>query len=96
MEDADDPFNELRQQMNKLSIRAPNFFPHGTTADDVISADDNVLSIMDEETVDVAMNDYGDASEGSICLNGTDMPSALEIFVNICCLAKKPEKFKGE
>ena len=34
LEDDDDPFKEIQEQMDKLAVREPNFFPDGITADD--------------------------------------------------------------
>ena len=93
LEDDDDPFKELQKQMDKLAVCAPNFFPDGITAEDVISADDNVLSteplltddeiiddIMDDETVEDAMNDDDDASREPICPKASDVRNALGGF----------------
>ena len=80
--------------MDKLVVCAPIFSPDGTTAEDVISADDNVLSTeplltddeiiddtMDDETVEDAMNgDDDDASREPICPKASDVRNALEVL----------------
>ena len=85
-------------------------FPDRTTADDVISTDDNLLSteplltddqiidiIMGEEIVDDALNDDddGDASGEQICPKATDERNALEGFREyMLLLAIKADKIK--
>ena len=42
LSEADDPFKDLQEQLDKLALHAPEFFSEGTTAADVVSADDSV------------------------------------------------------
>ena len=42
--DAEDPFKDLQEELDKLSVHAPHFFPEGTCANDVVSADDSVIN----------------------------------------------------
>ena len=44
LSEADDPFKDLQEQLDKLAVHAPEFFPEGTTAADVVSADDSVIN----------------------------------------------------
>ena len=43
--DADDPFKDLQEQLNKLAVYNPKFFLEGTTANDIVSVDDSLTSI---------------------------------------------------
>ena len=43
--DADDPFKDLQEQLDKLAVYNPKFFPEGTTANDIVSVDDSLTSI---------------------------------------------------
>ena len=40
--DADNPFKDLQEQLDKFAVYNPNFFPEGTTANDIVSVDDSV------------------------------------------------------
>ena len=42
--DADDPFKDLQEQLDKLAVYNPEFFPEGTTANDIASVDDSLTS----------------------------------------------------
>ena len=37
--DAYDPFKDLQEQLDKLAVYNPKFFPEGTTANDIVSVD---------------------------------------------------------
>ena len=56
----DDPFRDLQNQIEKLG----EFYPPGTTAEDVVSADENVVCIVplltDEELIEEMNNENGD------------------------------------
>ena len=43
--DADDPFKDL-QQLGKLAVYNLEFFPEGTTANDIVSVDDSLTSTI--------------------------------------------------
>ena len=63
--DDDHPFRDLQNQIEKLG----DFYPPGTTAEDVVSADENVMStvplLTDEELIEEAMNAVnGNDAEG--------------------------------
>ena len=42
--DADDPFKDLQEQLGKLAVYNLEFFPEGTTANDIVSVDDSHTS----------------------------------------------------
>ena len=42
--DPDDPFKDLQEQLDKLAVYNPEFFPEGTTANDIVSVDDSLTS----------------------------------------------------
>ena len=56
LSEADDPFKDLQEQLDKLAVHAPEFFPERTTAADVVSADDSVINtelvMTDDEMLD--------------------------------------------
>ena len=56
--DADDPFKDLQEQLDKLAIYNPKFFPEGTTANDIVSVDDSVTGTEPLMTDDV-LDDEG-------------------------------------
>ena len=52
--DADDPFKDLKNLLEKLAVHNSEFFPEGTTANDVVSMDDFVNTtepIMSNEEI---------------------------------------------
>ena len=42
--DAGDPFKDLQEQLDKLAVYNPEFFPKGTTAHDIVSVGDSLTS----------------------------------------------------
>ena len=76
MLDADDPFKDLQEQLDKLAIYNPEFFPEGTTANDIVSVDDSLTSteplttdgvilcdVLDEEGSETEDDTYGVSNE---------------------------------
>ena len=65
--DDDNPFRDLQNQIEKLG----GFYPPGTTAEDVVSADENVVCavplLTDEELIEEMDNENGDDAD-----NGED------------------------
>ena len=57
LQDADDPFKDLSEQLDTLAVHAPDLFSEGTTANDVASADDHVISSEPVMTDDQIIND---------------------------------------
>ena len=51
LSEADDPFKDLQEQLVKLAVHAPEFFPEGTTAADVVFAADSVINTEPVMTV---------------------------------------------
>ena len=90
--DDDDPFKDLQNQIEKLG----DFYPPGTTAEDIISADENVMStvplLTDEELIEEVMNaanaeyaddeedDDGDAVLDPVCPKVSDVREALQVL----------------
>ena len=89
--DDDNPFRDLQNQIEKLG----GFYPPGTTAEDVVSADENVVCAvplltdeelieeMDNENGDDADNgedDDGDALLNPVCLKVSDIREALQVL----------------
>ena len=61
LSEADDPFKDLQEQLDKLAVHAPEFFPEGTTAADVVSADDSVINpVMTDDKILFDMLDQDD------------------------------------
>ena len=58
--DADDPFNDLLEQLHKLAVYNPEFFPEGITANDIVSVDDSLTSTEPRMTDDVILCDVLD------------------------------------
>ena len=89
--DDDDPFKDLQNQIEKFG----DFYPPGTTAEVVISADENVMStvplLTDEELIEEVMNggntDDGDDEEDDgadvlspVCPKVSDVQNALQVL----------------
>ena len=89
--DDDDPFKDLQNQIEKLG----DFYPPGTTVEDVISADQNVMSteplLSDEELIEEVMNaangDDGDEDDDDedvlldpVCPKVSDIREALQVL----------------
>ena len=89
--DDDDPFKGLQNQIEKPG----DFYPPGTTVEDVISADQNLMStehlLSDEELIEEVMNaangDNGDDDDDDkyvllnpVCPNVSDIREALQVL----------------
>ena len=90
--DDDMPFRDLQNQIKKLG----DFYPPGTTAEDVVSADENVMStvplLTNEELIEEVMNaaNGDDADDGedddddtllnSVCPKVSDIRKALQML----------------
>ena len=80
--DADDPFKDLQEQLDKLAIYNPKFFPEGTAANDIVSVDggDAILcDVLDEERSETE-DDTNDVSNESICPQSSDVRQALDVL----------------
>ena len=60
LSEADDPFKDLQEQLDKLAVHAPEFFPKGTTAVDVVFAEDSVINTEPVMTDDEILFDMLD------------------------------------
>ena len=89
---ADDPFKDLQEQLDKLAVHKPKFFPEGTTANDIVSVfdfltsteplmtDDAILcDVLDEEGSDTE-DDTDDVSNEPICPQSSDVRQALDVL----------------
>ena len=63
LSEADDPFKDLQEQLDKVAVHAPEFFPKGTTAADVVSADDSVINTEPVMTDDESLFDMLDQDD---------------------------------
>ena len=92
MLDADDPFKDLLEQLDKLAVYNPKFLPERTTANDIFSVDDSVTStepqmtddtifcnVLDEESSKTE-DDTDDVSNEPICPQSCDVCQALDVL----------------
>ena len=90
--DADDPFKDLQEQLAKLAVYNPEFFPEGTTANDIVSVDDSRTSteplmtddaisceVLDEEGSETE-DDTDSVSNEPICPQSSDVRQALGVL----------------
>ena len=90
--DADDPFNDLLEQLHKLAVYNPEFFPEGITANDIVSVDDSLTSteprmtddailcdVLDEEGSETE-DDTNGVSNEPICPQSSDVRQALDVL----------------
>ena len=90
--DADDPFKDLQEQLDKLAAYNPKFFAEGTTTNDIVSVEDSLTSteplltddailcnILDEEGSETE-DDTDDISNEPICPQSSDVRQALDVL----------------
>ena len=95
---ADDPFKDLQEQLDKLVVYNPEFFPEGTTANDIVSVDDSLTSteplmtddpilcdVLDEEGSETE-DDTDDVSNEPICPQSSDVRQAMDVLRDTCYL----------
>ena len=63
LSEADGPFRDLQEQLDKPAVHAPEFFPEGTTAADIASADDSVINTEPVMTDDEILFDMLDQDD---------------------------------
>lgn len=93
LSEADDPFKNLQEQLDKLAVHVPEFFPEGITAADIVSADDSVINtepVMTDDEILLDILDQDDhATEESdnysshiqpSCPKSDDVRRALEVL----------------
>ena len=91
MLDADDHFKDLQEQLDKLAVYNPKFFPEGTTAN-IVSVDDSLTSteplmtddailcdVLDEEGSETE-DDTDGVSNEPICPQSSDGRQALDVL----------------
>ena len=90
--DADYPFKDLQEQLDKLAVYNSKFFPKGTTANDIVSVDDSLTNteplmidgailrdVLDEEGSETD-DDTDDVSNEPICKQSSDVRQALDVL----------------
>ena len=90
--DADNPFKDLQEQLDKLAVYNPEFFLEGTTANDIVSVDNSLTSteplmtddtmlcdVLDEEGSETE-DDTDGVSNELICPQSSDMRQALDVL----------------
>ena len=90
--DADYPFKDLQEQLDKLAVYSPELFPEGTTANDIVSVDDSLTSteplitddailcgVLDEEGSETK-DDTDSVSNEPICPQSSDVGQALDVL----------------
>ena len=78
MSEADDPFKDLQEQLDKLAVHAPEFFLEGNTAADVVSADDSVINTEPVMTDDEILFDMLDQDDHATTEEGDDDTSCIQ------------------
>ena len=101
--DADDPFKNLQEQLDKLAVYNPEFLPEGTTTNDVVSVDDSLTSTEPLMTDDVVLCDVLDEEgsetdddtdgvfNGPICPQSSDVRQALDVLSEYMLLSDNGE-----
>ena len=92
MLDADNPFKDPQEQLYKLVICSPKFFPEGTTANNIFSLDDSLTSteplmtddailcdVLDEEGSETE-DDSDDVTNEAICPQSSDVHQVLDVL----------------
>ena len=90
--DAGNSFKDLQEQLDKLAVYNPMFFPERTTAIDIVSVDDSLTNteplmtddaiscdVLDEESFETEDDTY-DVSNGPICPQSSDVRQALDVL----------------
>ena len=92
MLDADGSFKDLHEQLDKLAVYNPKFFPEGTTTNDIVSVDDSCTStepLMTDDTILLRRlgwrrfwteDDTDDISIEPICTQFSDARQALDVL----------------
>ena len=89
----DNPFKDLQEQLDKLTVCNTKFIPEGTTANDIVYLDDSPTStvplmtddailcdVLDEEGSETE-DDTDDVSNEPICPQSSDMRQALDVLL---------------
>ena len=90
--DAEDLFKDLQEQLDKLTVYNPEFFPEGTAANDVVSVDDSLTStellMTDDAILCDVLHEEGSETEDDadgvsnepICPQSSDVRQALDVL----------------
>ena len=90
--DADDPFKDPQEQLDKLAVCNTKFLPEGTTANDNVSVDNSLTSTEPLMTDDAILcdvlyeegseneDDTNDVSNEPICPQYSDVRQALDVL----------------
>ena len=90
--DADDPFKDPQEQLDKFAVYNPTFFPEGTTSNDIISVNDSLTSTEPLMTNDAILcdvlieegseteNDTDDVSNEPLCQQLSAVRQALDVL----------------
>ena len=90
--DAEDLFKDFQEQLDELTVYNPEFFPEGTTVNDVVSVDDSLTStelLMTDDAIlcDVlheegseTEDDVDGVSNEPICPQSSDVRQALDVL----------------
>ena len=93
MLDADDSFKDFQDWLDKLYVHAPEFFPEGTTMNDIVFVNGSVISARPIMTDDKTLHNFwdkgnalskkdkdGDASNETIFPQSVDYCEALDLL----------------
>ena len=89
----DNPFKDLQEQLDKLTVCNTKFIPEGTIANDIVYLDDSPTStvplmtddailcdVLDEERSETE-DDTDDVSNEPICPQSSDKRQALDVLL---------------
>ena len=89
----DNPFKDLQEQLDEITVCNTKFIPEGTTTNDIVSLDDSPTStvplmtddailcdVLDEEGSETE-DDTDDFSNEPICPQSSDMRQALDVLL---------------
>ena len=101
--DADDPFKDPQEQLDKLAVCNTKFLPEGTTANDNVSVDNSLTSTEPLMTDDAILcdvlyeegseneDDTNDVSNEPICPQYSDVRQALDVLREYMLFSDKGE-----
>ena len=88
----DNPFKDLQEQLDEITVCNTKFIPEGTTTNDIVSLDDSPTStvplmtddailcdVLDEEGSETE-DDTDDVSNEPICPQSSDVCQALDVL----------------
>ena len=89
----DNPFKDLQEQLDEITVCNTKFIPEGTTTNDIVSLDDSPTStvplmtddailcdVLDEEGSETE-DDTDDVSNEPICPQSSDKRQALDVLL---------------